>query len=70
MKRLFGSLALLSLVSLSPALAEGPATMTGSKPVLSYEDARQVAPALEAYTAARLSSRRLNRVIFAAASST
>src|SRR5437660_11297839 len=41
----------LTLVTLSRAEETG---MTGSKPMLSYEDLRKVAPALEAYTQSRL----------------
>src|SRR5258707_9098267 len=53
MKLQTAAIALLSLMVLS-ARAEEPATMTGSKPMLTYEDLRKVAPALEAYTQNRL----------------
>src|SRR5260370_15120880 len=36
------------------ARAEKATTMPGSKPMLTYEDVRRVAPALEAYTQNRL----------------
>src|SRR5271166_2685904 len=42
--------ALLSLMAMSAARTEETATMIGSKPVLTYEDVRQVAPPLAAYT--------------------
>jgi 4-carboxymuconolactone decarboxylase len=53
MKQLFG-IALLALMSMSPARAEETAAMTGSKPNLSHEDVENVAPALQAYTKNRL----------------
>ena len=53
MKLQTAAIALLSLVSVAPARAE-ETTMTGSKPMLTYEDVRKVAPPLEAYTRNRL----------------
>jgi 4-carboxymuconolactone decarboxylase len=47
------AIALLSLTSVASAGAR-ETTMNGSKPMLSYEDVRKVAPALEAYTQDRL----------------
>ena len=46
--------AALSLMVMPSARAEETTTMTGSKPMLTYEDVRKVAPALEAYTQTRL----------------
>lgn len=46
--------ALLALMAMPSARTEETATMTGSKPALTYEDVRKVAPALEAYTQNRL----------------
>jgi 4-carboxymuconolactone decarboxylase len=48
------AIALLSLMALPTARAEEITTMTGSKPILTHEDVRKVAPALEAYTQNRL----------------
>src|ERR1700716_3450764 len=48
------AVALLSLMAMPSARAEETTTMTGSKPMLTYEDVRKVAPALEAYTQTRL----------------
>ena len=53
MKLQTAAIALLSLMVLSARAEETP-TMTGSKPMLTYEDVRKVAPALEAYTQNRL----------------
>src|SRR5882724_10686465 len=53
MKQLFG-IALLALMSMSPARAEESAAMIGSNPGLSQEDVEKVAPALQAYTKNRL----------------
>ena len=53
MKVQTAAIALLSLVSVAPARAE-ESTMTGSKPMLTYEDVRKVAPPLAAYTQNRL----------------
>jgi len=53
MKRLTAAIALLSLMAMPSARAE-EAIMTGSKPMLTYEDVRKVSPALEAYTQNRL----------------
>src|SRR5258705_5199351 len=50
------AIALLSLMAIPSARAEETTTMTGSKPMLTYEDVRKVAPALEAYTQNRLIS--------------
>jgi 4-carboxymuconolactone decarboxylase len=47
------AIALLSLMAMPSARAEEN-TVTGSKPMLTYEDVRTVAPALEAYTRDRL----------------
>src|SRR5439155_6629645 len=52
-KRYTAAIALISLVSVTPALTE-ETTMTQAKPMLTYEDVRKVAPALEAYTQNRL----------------
>ncbi|HWG03601.1 MAG TPA: carboxymuconolactone decarboxylase family protein, partial [Beijerinckiaceae bacterium] len=54
MKLQAAAIALLSLMAMPSVRAEETATMTGSKPMLSYEDMRKVAPALEAYTQNRL----------------
>jgi 4-carboxymuconolactone decarboxylase len=54
MKLQSATIALLSLVAIQSARTEETATMTGSKPVLTYEDVRKVAPALAAYTENRL----------------
>jgi 4-carboxymuconolactone decarboxylase len=48
------AIALLSLIAMPSASTEEIATMIGSKPVLTYEDVRQVAPQLAAYTHDRL----------------
>jgi 4-carboxymuconolactone decarboxylase len=48
------AVALLSLMAMPSARAEETSTMAGSKPMLTYEDVRKVAPALEAYTQNRL----------------
>lgn len=53
MKRHIAAIALLSLMSATSARTE-ETTMTQSKPMLSYEDVRKVAPALAAYTQNRL----------------
>ena len=54
MKLQTAAIALLSLMVVPSARADETATMTGSKPMLTYEDVRKVAPALEAYTQSRL----------------
>ena len=54
MKIQTAAIALLSLMAMPSARAEETTTMTGSKPMLTYEDVRKVAPALEAYTQNRL----------------
>jgi 4-carboxymuconolactone decarboxylase len=48
------AIALLSLIAMPSARTEEIATMIGSKPILTYEDVRQVAPQLAAYTQDRL----------------
>jgi len=47
-------IALLLLMAMPSARTEETAAMIGSKPTLTYEDVRKVAPALEAYTQNRL----------------
>src|SRR6266700_325479 len=54
MKIQTAAIALLSLMGMPSARAGETATMTGSKSMLTYEDVRTVAPALEAYTQNRL----------------
>lgn len=54
MKLQFAAIALLSLMAMPSARTEEPAAMIGSKPILTYEDVRQVAPPLAAYTQNRL----------------
>jgi 4-carboxymuconolactone decarboxylase len=54
MKLQTAAIALLSLMAMPSARAEETTAMTGSKPMLTYEDVRKVAPALEAYTQNRL----------------
>lgn len=54
MKLPTAAFALLSLMAMPSARAEETTTMTGSKPMQTYEDVRKVAPALEAYTQDRL----------------
>src|SRR2546430_14379267 len=54
MKLQIAAIALLSLMVVPSARADEITTMTGSKPMLTYEDVRKVAPALEAYTQNRL----------------
>jgi 4-carboxymuconolactone decarboxylase len=54
MKLQTAAIALLVLMAMPSAHAEETTTMTGSKPMLTYEDVRKVAPALEAYTQNRL----------------
>ena len=54
MKLQSAAIALLWLMAMPSARTEETATMTGSKPVLTYEDVRQVAPILAAYTQNRL----------------
>jgi 4-carboxymuconolactone decarboxylase len=54
MKRQTAAIALLSLMLMPSARTQETATMTRSKPVLTYEDVRQVAPPLAAYTQNRL----------------
>ena len=50
MKSRTAAIALLSLMAMPSVRAEEITTMTGSKPMPTYEDVRKVAPALEAYT--------------------
>jgi 4-carboxymuconolactone decarboxylase len=47
-------IALLSLTALPSARTEETAAMIGSNPMLTYQDVRKVAPALEAYTQNRV----------------
>ena len=54
MKLQTAAIALLSLTAMPLARAEEATTMSGSKPMPTYEDVRKVAPALEAYTQNRL----------------
>ncbi len=54
MKIQTAAIALLSLMAMPSARAEEATNMTGSKSMLTYEDVRKVAPALEAYTQNRL----------------
>jgi 4-carboxymuconolactone decarboxylase len=54
MKMRFMAIALLSLIAMPPARTEDAATMKGSKPMLTHEDVRHVAPQLAAYTQDRL----------------
>jgi 4-carboxymuconolactone decarboxylase len=54
MKLQFAASALLLLMAMPSARTEEAGTMIGSKPMLTYEDVRKVAPALEAYTRDRL----------------
>jgi 4-carboxymuconolactone decarboxylase len=54
MKLQSAAIALLSLLAMPSARAEESTAMTGSKPMITYEDVRKVAPALEAYTRDRL----------------
>src|SRR6266700_388713 len=54
MKIQTAAIALLSLMAMPTARAEEATNMTGSKSMLTYEDVRKVAPALEAYTQNRL----------------
>ncbi len=54
MKLQTAAIALLALMAMPSVRAEEITTMTGSKPMLTYEDVRKVAPALEAYTQNRL----------------
>ncbi|WP_159006103.1 carboxymuconolactone decarboxylase family protein [Bradyrhizobium sp. S69] len=54
MKLQTAAIALLSLMAMPSARAAETTTMIGSKPMLTYEDVRKVAPALEAYTQNRL----------------
>jgi 4-carboxymuconolactone decarboxylase len=54
MKLQSAAIALLSLIAMPSARTEETATMIGSKPILTYEDVRKVAPPLEAYTQKRL----------------
>src|SRR5882724_27469 len=54
MKRQTAAISLFLLMAMQSARAEEIAAMTGSTPTLTYEDARKVAPALEAYTQSRL----------------
>jgi 4-carboxymuconolactone decarboxylase len=48
------TVALLALLAVPSLGAEETTIMTGSKPMLTYEDVRKVAPVLEAYTQNRL----------------
>jgi 4-carboxymuconolactone decarboxylase len=54
MKLQSAAIALLSLMAMPSARTEETATMIGSKPILTYEDVRKVAPPLETYTQKRL----------------
>jgi 4-carboxymuconolactone decarboxylase len=54
MKLQTAAIALLSLMVMPSARTEEIAIMTRSEPILTYEDVRQVAPALVAYTQNRL----------------
>ena len=54
MKLLAATLASLSLIASSSAQADQTKAAPSSKPMLTLEDARMVAPALEKYTQARL----------------
>ena len=54
MKLHSAAIAFISLIVISSACADETAAMMGSKPMLTYEDVRKVAPALEAYTRDRL----------------
>jgi 4-carboxymuconolactone decarboxylase len=54
MKLQTAAVALLSLMAMPSARAEETITMTGLKPMLTREDVRSVAPALDAYTQGRL----------------
>ncbi len=54
MKLQTAAIALLSLMAMPSARTEETTTMTGSRPMLTYEDVRKVAPVLEAYTQNRL----------------
>src|ERR1700726_2729761 len=54
MKLQSAAIALLSLVAMPSARTEETAAMNGSKPILTYEDVRQVAPPLAVYTQNRL----------------
>ncbi len=54
MKLQIAVVALLSLMAVPSACTQETAAMIGSKPTLTSEDVRQVAPALEAYTQNRL----------------
>jgi 4-carboxymuconolactone decarboxylase len=56
MKLQTAAIALLSLMAMPSARTEETTTMTGSRPMLTYEDVRKVAPVLEAYTQNRLIS--------------
>ncbi len=54
MKLRSATIALLSLIAMPSARTEETSRMIGSKPILTYEDVRQVAPQLAAYTQDRL----------------
>jgi 4-carboxymuconolactone decarboxylase len=54
MKLQTAAVALLVMMAVPSARAEETTTVTGSKPMLTYEGVRKVAPALEAYTQNRL----------------
>ena len=54
MKLHAAAIALLSLIVMPSARTAETAPMIGSRPMLTYEDVRKVAPALEAYTQNRL----------------
>jgi len=48
------AIALLTLMAMPSVRSEEAAIMKGTKPMLTYEDVRQVAPQLAAYTEGRL----------------
>jgi 4-carboxymuconolactone decarboxylase len=54
MKIQYAAIALLSLMAIPSARTKETVTMIGSKPMLTYEDVRKVAPPLAAYTQNRL----------------
>lgn len=54
MKLQTAAIALLVLMAMPSARAEETIAMTGAKPMLTYEDVRKVAPALEVWTQNRL----------------
>src|SRR5882724_4802224 len=54
MKRQTAAISLFLLMAMPSARAEETIAMTGAKPMLTYEDVRKVAPALEVWTQNRL----------------